>query len=149
VDPMGTGETRQLLSIRFLRKIGRQHVKMLMLRMGWRCCSPSAQHQAGARPQNLSVSESHRDRAAEPGVAMDITYIQARLSILTCARMAQPSLLSWRLSIPMEAAFCVATLAWGVTASRATSTRTRAASSRGGLHRRACRQRHRDQHGQS
>ena len=50
-------------------KIGRRHVMTLMQRMGIGALLPSANHQAGARPQSLSVSAARPDdRTAEPGM---------------------------------------------------------------------------------
>src|SRR5678816_680162 len=66
--------------------------------------------------------------------AMDITYIPMARGFVYLAVVldwATRRVLSWRLSITMEAAFCVETLedAWLVTASRTSSIRIRAPSS--------------------
>ena len=104
-------------------KVGRRHVKTMMRRIGIE--APSAHHQARARPQDLSVSAArHRDHAAEPGLGLghaatmqlhcaDITYIPMAHGFVYLAVVldwATRRVLSWRLSITMEAAFCVETL---------------------------------------
>src|ERR1019366_8379029 len=84
---------------------------------------PSAHHEAGARPQDLSVSAArHGDHASEPGLGnvatmqvhcADITYIPMARGFVYLAVVldwATRRVLSWRLSITMEAAFCVETL---------------------------------------
>ena len=92
--------------------------------------SPSAHHYAGARSQDLSVSAArHGDHAAEPGLgAIDITYIPMARGFVYLAVVLIRRVLSWRLSITMEAAFCVETLdaLHPVSASRTSSTPTRA-----------------------
>ena len=80
------------------------------------------------------------DRAANQVWAMDITYIpMARGFVYLVAVMDWFSrrVLAWRLSITLEAEFCVEAVeeAWPVTASRRSSTPTRAASSPARLHR--------------
>src|SRR5664280_1498445 len=85
--------------------------------------SPSAHHQARARPQDLSVSAArYGDHAAEPSLGdvatmqvhcADITYIPMARGFVYLAVVldwATRRVLSWRLSITMEAAFCVETL---------------------------------------
>ena len=76
--------------------------------------SPSAHHQAGAGPQDLSVSAArHGDHAAEPGLG-DGHHLHPDGAGLRLsrgrARLVLRRVLSWRLSITMEAAFCVETL---------------------------------------
>src|ERR1019366_3543522 len=84
---------------------------------------PSAHHEAGARAQDLSVSAArHGDHASEPGLGnvatmqvhcADITYIPMARGFVYLAVVldwATRRVLSWRLSITMEAAFCVETL---------------------------------------
>ncbi|MCK1584083.1 hypothetical protein IVB03_32160 [Bradyrhizobium sp. 168] len=87
-------------------KIGRQHVKTAMRRIGIDALSPSAHHQTRARPQDPSISAArHGDYATEPGLAMEITYILMALGfadlavVLDCAARRG---LSWRLSITMK-----------------------------------------------
>ncbi len=75
---------------------------------------PSAHHPTRARPQDLSVSAArYRDHASEPGLG-DGHHLHpdgARLRLSARgAGLATRRVLSWRLSITMEAAFCVATL---------------------------------------
>jgi len=95
-------------------KIGRRHVKTLMKRMGIEALPPSPHHQARARSQDLPVSAARSDgRAAEPGVG-DGHHLHpdgARLRLSgRSARLVQRRVLSWRLSITVDAAFCVETL---------------------------------------
>ena len=76
--------------------------------------SPSAHDQARTRPQDLSVSAArHGDHAAEPGLGhghhLHPDGARFRLSRRR-ARLGDPSGPSRRLSITMEAAFCVETL---------------------------------------
>ena len=135
-------------------KIGRRHVKTLMQRMGIEALY--------RRPRTTKPEPGHKIypyllrgmAIARPNQvwAMDITYIPMARGFVYLAVVLDwfsRRVLSWRLSITMEAAFCVETLedALAVTASRTSSTPTRAAVHRHGLHRRARQQRHRDQHG--
>lgn len=103
-------------------KIGRQHVKTAMRRIGIDALSPSARHQTRARPQDPSISAArHGDYATEPSLAMEITYILTAIGfadlavVLDCAARRG---LSWRLSITMN--FCVERwrIPWLVPASR-------------------------------
>ena len=96
-------------------KLGRRHVKTLMQRMGIEALSPSAHNEARARPQDLPISAARcSDHATEPGLgAMDITYIAIARGLVYLAVVLDwfsRRVLSWRLSITMEAAFCVETL---------------------------------------
>ena len=97
-------------------KVGRRHVKTLMLADGDRgALSASAHDEAGAGPQDLSVSAARRgDHAAEPGVGdghhvhphgEGLRLSRGRARLVLAARV-----LSWRVSITMEASFCIETL---------------------------------------
>ncbi|MCK1670181.1 hypothetical protein IVA91_35770 [Bradyrhizobium sp. 153] len=134
-------------------KIGRQHVKTAMRRIGIDALSPSARHQTRARPQDPSISAArHGDYATEPSPAMEITYILMAIGfadlavVLDCA--ARRGLL-WRLSITMN--FCVERwrIPWLVPASRTSSTRLRLSVHWTGFYRRDRRQRYCDQHGRN
>ena len=75
---------------------------------------PSAYDEAGAGPEDLPVSAARdRDHAAEPGVG-DGHHLHpdgARLRLSGCrADWFSRRVLSWRVSITMEAAFCVEAL---------------------------------------
>jgi hypothetical protein len=76
--------------------------------------SPSTHDKARAGPQDLPVPAARDgDHAAEPGVAMDITYIPMARGFVYLAVVLDwfsRRVLSWRVSITMEAAFCVETL---------------------------------------
>jgi len=74
-----------------------------------------AHHQARARPQDLSISVArHGDHAPKPGLGNGhhLHPDGARLRVSRCpfSDWATRRVLSWRLSITMEAAFCVETL---------------------------------------
>lgn len=134
-------------------KIGRQHVKTAMRRIGIDALSPSARHQTRARPQDPSISAArHGDYATEPSLAMEITYILTAIGfadlavVLDCAARRG---LSWRLSITMN--FCVERwrIPWLVPASRTSSTRLRLSVHSTGFYRRARRRRYCDQHGRN
>ena len=75
--------------------------------------SPSAYDEAGAGPQYLPVSAARdRDHAAEPGVG-DGHHLHpdgARLHLAVVLDWFSRRVLSWRVSITMEAAFCVEAL---------------------------------------
>ena len=118
-------------------KIGRRHVKTLMQRMGIealyrrpRTTKPEPGHKI--YPYLLRAMAVTRPNQVW---AMDITYIPMARGFVYLAVVLDwfsRRVLSWRLSITMEAAFCVATLedAWRVTASRISSTPIKARSSR-------------------
>ena len=76
--------------------------------------SPSAHDQTRTRPQGLPVSAARDgDHAANQVWAMDITYIPMARGFVYLAVVLDwfsRRVLSWRLSITMEAAFCVETL---------------------------------------
>ena len=76
--------------------------------------SPSAHDEAGTRAQDLSVSAARQgDHAPEPGLNTDRSYVpMARGSVYLAVVLdwASRRVLSWRVSITMEAAFCVETL---------------------------------------
>ena len=76
--------------------------------------SPSAHNEARARPQDLPISAARcSDHATEPGLGDGYHLYPdgARLRLSgRCARLVSRRVLSWRLSITMEAAFCVETL---------------------------------------
>ncbi len=96
-------------------KIGRRHVKTLMQRMGIealyrrpRTTKPGPGHKI--YPYLLRGMESTRPNQVW---AMDITYIPMARGLVYLAVVldwATRRVLSWRLSITMEAAFCVETL---------------------------------------
>lgn len=135
-------------------KIGRRHVKTLMRRMGIealyrrpRTTQPEPGHKI--YPYLLRGMEITRPNQVW---AMDITYIPMARGFVYLAVVldwATRRVLSWRLSITMEAAFCVATRE-DDGPSRQTGDlqrRPRLAVHRRGVHRRAHRQRHRHQYG--
>ncbi len=119
-------------------KIGRRHVKTLMRRMGIealyrrpRTTKPEPGHKV--YPYLLRGVEITRPNQVW---AMDITYIAMARGFVYLAVVLDwfsRRVLSWRLSITMEAAFCEHGPGLAV--------------HRGGLHRRARRQQHRHQHG--
>ena len=144
-------------------RIGRRHVKTLMKRMGIealyrrpRTTKPEPGHKI--YPYLLRGIEITRPNQVW---AMDITYIPMARGFVYLAVVLDwfsRRVLSWRLSITMEAAFCVETLedALAHHGKPEISARCEASSRqyrpglavyRCGLHRRACRQRHRHQHG--
>ena len=117
-------------------KIGRRHVKTLMQRMGIEALY--------RRPRTTKPEPGHKIypyllrgmAITRPNQvwAMDITYIPMARGFVYLAVVldwVSRHVLSWRLSITMEAAFCVETLedASLATANRKSSTPTRAASS--------------------
>ena len=118
-------------------KIGRRHVKTLMRRMGIealyrrpRTTKPEPGHKI--YPYLLRGMEITRSNQVW---AMDITYIPMARGFVYLAVVLDwfsRRVLSWRLSITMEAAFCVETLedAWLVTASRTSSIQIKVRSSR-------------------
>ena len=117
-------------------KIGRRHVKTLMRRMGLealyrrpRTTKPEPGHKI--YPYLLRGVEITRPNQVW---AMDITYIPMARGFVYLAVVLDwfsRRVLSWRVSITMEAAFCVEALedALPAMASRRSSTRIRAASS--------------------
>ena len=119
-------------------KIGRRHVKTLMRRMGIealyrrpRTTQPEPGHKI--YPYLLRGLEITRPNQVW---AMDITYIPMARGFVYLAVVLDwfsRRVLSWRLSITMEAAFCVETLedALAVTASQTSSIPIRVRSSRG------------------
>ena len=76
--------------------------------------SEAEYQQTRARPQDLPPSVAGTcDRAGEPGLAADITYSpigRGFLYLVAIINWASRAVLSWRLSITMDAAFCVETL---------------------------------------
>jgi len=144
-------------------KIGRRHVKTLMRRMGIealyrrpRTTKPEPGHKI--YPYLLRGVEITRPNQVW---AMDITYIPMERGFVYLAVVLDwfsRRVLSWRVSITMEAAFCVETLedALACHGKPEISARSEASSRqhrpglpiyRGGVHRPARRQRHRHQHG--
>ena len=96
-------------------KVGRRHVKMLMLRMGIEALY--------RRPRTTKPEPGHKIypyllrgvEIARPNQvwAMDITYVPMAKGFVYLAVVLDwfsRRVLSWRVSITMEAAFCVATL---------------------------------------
>ena len=117
-------------------KIGRRHVKTLMKRMGIRRSSPSAHHEAqpGHKiyPYLLRATAVTRPNQVW---AMDITYIPMARGFVYLAVVLDwfsRRVLSWRLSITMEAASASRRwrMLWLVTASRTSSIPIRVRSSR-------------------
>ena len=116
-------------------KIGRRHGKTLMQRMGIQALY--------RRPRTTKPEPGHKVypyllrglAITRPTGVGDGHYLHrygARLRLpRRGARLVQPPRPAWRLSITMEAAFCIETLedAWRATASRRYSTPTRARSS--------------------
>src|SRR4051794_27854207 len=94
-------------------KIGRRHVKTLMHRMGIEALY--------RRPRTTKPEPGHKIypyplrgiEITRPNQAMDITYIPMARGFVYLAVVLDwfsRRVLSWRLSITMEAAFCVETL---------------------------------------
>ncbi len=118
----GSRMLRGLLALQG-RKIGRRHVKTLMRRMGIealyrrpRTTKPEPGHKI--YPYLLRGMEITRPNQVW---AMDITYIPMARGFVYLAVVldwATRRVLSWRLSITMEAAFCVETLEDALGASR-------------------------------
>jgi putative transposase len=136
-------------------KIGRRHVKTLMRRMGIealyrrpRTTKPEPGHKI--HPYLLRGMAITRPNQVW---AMDITYIPMARGFVYLAVVldwATRRVLSWRLSITMEAAFCVETLEDALGSSRQAGHlqhRPRLAVHRFVVHRSACQPRHRHQHG--
>ena len=136
-------------------KIGRRHVKTLMRRMGIealyrrpRTTKPEPGHKV--YPYLLRGVEITRPNQVW---AMDITYIPMTRGFVYLAVVldwASRRVLSWRLSITMEAAFCVETLEDAMAHHGKPEILQYGpgfAVHRLGLHRRARQQRHCDQHG--
>jgi len=136
-------------------KIGRRHVKTLMQRMGIealyrrpRTTRPEPGHKI--YPYLLRATAVTRPNQVW---AMDITYIPMARGFVYLAVVLDwfsRRVLSWRLSITMEAAFCVATLEDALARHGKPDYlqhRSRLAVHERGLHRRARQQRHCDQHG--
>ena len=136
-------------------KIGRRHVKTLMRRMGIealyrrpRTTKPEPGHKI--YPYLLRGMEITRPNQVW---AMDITYIPMARGFVYLAVVLDwfsRRVLSWRVSITMEAAFCVETLEDALARHGKPdifNTDQGSQFTGPGLHRRARRQRHRDQHG--
>ena len=136
-------------------KIGRRHVKTLMKRMGIealyrrpRTTKPEPGHKI--HPYLLRGMQITRPNQVW---AMDITYIPMARGFVYLAVVldwATRRVLSWRLSITMEAAFCVETLRGRPGSSWQAGNLQHGpglAVHRLGLHRPARQQRHRHQHG--
>ena len=117
-------------------KIGRRHVRTLMRRMGIealyrrpRTTTPAPGHKI--YPYLLRGMEITRPNQVW---AMDITYVPMARGFVYLAVVLDwfsRRVLSWRLSITMEAPFCITLLKmpWLATATQKSSTRIRAASS--------------------
>jgi transposase InsO family protein len=136
-------------------KIGRRHVKTLMQRMGIEALY--------RRPRTTRPEPGHKiypyllrgmGEITRPNQvwAMDITYIPMARGFVYLAVVldwATRRVLSWRLSITMEAAFCVETLEDALARRQAGNLQHRPgiAVHRLGVHRCACQQRDRHQHG--
>ena len=136
-------------------KIGRRHVKTLMQRMGIealyrrpRTTKPEPGHKI--YPYLLRGIEITRPNQVW---AMDITYIPMARGFVYLAVVLDwfsRRVLSWRVSITMEAAFCVETLEDALARHGRPdifNTDQGSAVYRRGLHQRACQQRHHHQHG--
>ena len=136
-------------------KIGRRHVKTLMRRMGIealyrrpRTTKPEPGHKI--YPYLLRGMEITRPNQVW---AMDITYIPMARGFVYLAVVLDwfsRRVLSWRLSITMEAAFCVETLEDALARHGKPdifNTDQGSQFTGAGLHRRARQQRHCDQHG--
>ena len=94
-------------------KIGRRHVKTLMQRMGIEALIAVRHDQTRARPQNTHICCAGWRSRGRTRWAMDITYIaMARGFVYLAVALDWFSrrVLAWRLSITMEAAFCIETL---------------------------------------
>src|SRR5258705_1172872 len=134
-------------------QIGRRHVKTLMRRMGIealyrrpRTTKPEPGHKI--YPYLLRGMDITRPNQVW---AMDITYIpmaRGHIYLAVVLDWFSRRVLSWRLSITMEAAFCVETLQDFVSSQQAGHLQHRPglAVHRPGVHRRTRRQRHCDQH---
>jgi len=136
-------------------KIGRRHVKTLMKRMGIealyrrpRTTKPEPGHKI--YPYLLRGIEITRPNQVW---AMDITYIPMARGFVYLAVVLDwfsRRVLSWQLSITMDAAFCVGTLEDALARHGKPDIfkhRPGQPIYRGGLHRRARQQQHCDQHG--
>ena len=136
-------------------KIGRRHVKTLMRRMGIealyrrpRTTKPEPGHKI--YPYLLRGIEITRPNQVW---AMDITYIPMARGFVYLAVVLDwfsRRVLSWRVSITMEAAFCVETLEDALGSPRQAGDlqhRSGQPVHRRGIHRRADQERHRHQHG--
>ena len=125
-------------------KVGRRHVKTLMKRMGIEALY--------RRPRTTKPEPGHRIypyllrgmKIVRPNQvwAMDITYIAMARGFVYLAVVLDwfsRRVLSWRVSITMEAAFCVETLedAWPIMASQRSQHGPGLAVRRHGVHRRA------------
>ena len=134
--------------------VGRRHVKTLMWRMGIEALY--------RRPRTTKPEPGHKIypyllrglEIARPNQvwAMDITYIPMATGFVYLAVVLDwfsRRVLSWRVSITMEASFCVETLedALARHGRPISSTPTRAASSRGRPSPACSPKRHHDQHG--
>ena len=96
-------------------KIGRRQVKTLMRQMGIEALSPSARHEAGAPGHKVYPYLLRGLGIERPNQvwAMDITYIPMTRGFVYLAVVLDwfsRRVLAWRVSITMEAAFCVETL---------------------------------------
>ena len=97
-------------------KIGRRHVTTLMKRMGIEALYRRPEHlEAGAGPQDLSRICCAGCAITRPNQvwAMDITYIPMARGFVYLAAVIDwfsRRVLAWRVSITMEAAFCVEAL---------------------------------------
>ena len=128
-------------------KIGRRHVKTLMRRMGIEALY--------RRPRTSKPEPGHKvypyllrgiDRGAEPSGWISPT---SRWRAVVLDRFSR-RVLAWRLSITMEATFCVEDADRGsgsLRQARRLQHRSGLAVHRCGLHQRACRPRHRHQYG--
>ena len=93
-------------------EIGRRHVATLMKRMGIEAIYRRPEHlETGAWAQDLSVSAAQCAVTRPNQVwAMDITYIPMARGFVYLAAVVDwfsRRVLAWRLSITMEAAFCI------------------------------------------
>ena len=121
-------------------KIGRRHVKTLMRRMGIEALyrrPRTTKPEPG--PRSIRICCGIQITRPNQVWAMDITYIPMERGFVYLAVVIDwfsRRVLSWRVSITLEAAFCVAAVeeAMGSTDGRRSSTRTRARSSRRRLH---------------
>lgn len=136
-------------------KIGRQHVKTAMRRIGIDALSPSAHHQTRARPQDPSISAArHGDYATEPSLG-DGNHLHSDGAWLRRSRCGVGLHSTSRSVVATvdhhKTAFCVERwrIPWLVPASRTSSTRLRLSVHWTGFYRRARRQRSCDQHGRN
>ena len=136
-------------------KVGRRHVTTLMRRMGIEALY--------RRPRTTKPEPGHKIypyllrglAVTRPNQvwAMDITYIPMARGFVYLAVVLDwfsRRVLAWRLSITMEAAFCVETLEEALARHgkpEIFNTDQGSQFTGAGLHRRAAQQRHRDQHG--